>query len=106
MSWEELLKRGSSKKLNLSDLIEITLSNARPLKGQTLDVDDYFEFIQTVSREYSARNHNRADITYRVKQKITSILKRRDLLEVNRVRLYPNYTGESTIDSHEYIFKE
>tara|TARA_R110000851_G_scaffold77467_1_gene170180 strand:- start:3859 stop:4176 length:318 start_codon:yes stop_codon:yes gene_type:complete len=104
MSWSNILKSGSAKKLNISDLREITLSNARPLKGQTLDRDDYFRFMKIVSKEYSLRNHGGAEMISRVRTTITQILKRRDLLEIKKVYLYPNHTRDSRIERQQYTF--
>tara|TARA_R110002012_G_scaffold307677_1_gene513323 strand:- start:1093 stop:1413 length:321 start_codon:yes stop_codon:yes gene_type:complete len=106
MSWENIIKRGASKKLNFSDLKEITLSNAKPLRGQTLYKDEYFRFIERVSKEYSLRNHQGANMVSRVRNTITKILTSRDLLKIMRHKHFLNYDKESIVDEYKYIFKE
>jgi len=99
--WFDILKRGAAKKLNYSFLKQITLSLANKFKGKTLIKDEFLDFLEQIRLNYSVK-HRQIPLN-RIRQTITKILIRNNLLEIKRKGLGPEeYRREEKI----YIFKE
>ena len=82
--WERILKRGSRKGLDYNFLKEVTLHFAKLKKGKTLTRDQYLDFLEMIRSAYST--HHTSITIDRIQQTVTKILKRNNLLEVERVK--------------------
>ena len=99
--WEDILKRGSGKKLDYSFLKQTTLSLANKFKGKTLVKDEFLDFLEQVRKDYSVKHKS---ITLgRIRNAIIRILKTNNLLEIKKKRLGPE---EFRRQERIYIFME
>jgi len=84
MSWEEVIKRGGSRRIDFDFLNKVVIQEARHLKGQVLNQNEFGIFIEDVRDRY-AKLHNQTT-SDRIRSYIVKYLKKRNLLETKRVR--------------------
>lgn len=99
--WEDILKRGGSRRLNHSFLKQITLNLANKHKGKTLIKDEFLDFLEQIRLIYSVKHTNIP--LDRIRNTVVRILKTNNLLEVKTKRLGPE---EFRREEKIYIFKE
>lgn len=105
MSWEKVIKRGGSRTLDHDFLKEVAIQEARQLKGEVLNRNEFDTFIESVRDKYAKRH---TQITSeRIRHQIVRYLKNRNLLKTKkgqrRIVIDGKFMGMKKVPYYEFL---